>query len=1097
MEEDAGPLPPQQLDECRICRDTSPPLRHPCLCRGSMRFVHEACLQQWLEHSRQGRRCEVCGVAFRWTPSYAPDTPTRLPLTDLAAGLLRRLGRVGRTTWRVLLSTLVWLCCVPLCTTWLWRLSFSQSLSSAGATLRWSWSSASVVADCLGGTLLSACIVFVLLALASLRDTLRALGHEQRLLAGALHHAGLQQEPGLGPVGEPGAAGAGHRVPDALALALGPQLGDDGAGDGGADGGLWGAPGGDAPLGIQELIGVEGPVAALVENATTVLASNAIFLCVAIFLPFTVGRLALVAAHMGVSGTLAPGGGEAVAAAGSAAASYRQSLVKAMTMQSPLSASLLASSNATEAGAAAAAGVVNGTAAAMQPSPWLAMLVNGTAASPSSWLGVLTSLWAAQQQVDAPPSVGDVLTLLVGYALMAATATLWLCVVCAWHVRRSAHDGGVPLIVARQAMAAVLTTLVSAKVVFLLIIELGFFPLACGAWLGFCTLPLFGTSLRHRLDAAAAAPLAYSILHWCAGIGYMLTVSGCVATMRQVLRPGLLAFLRDPADPGFDPFRDLVREPMHRHALRVVASCALYGVLIVACVWIPVALCAAASPAGTLPLRFMLLDDSAMAVVELGLLRVVPPLVEQLNPAAQARVGLRAWFRVVGHLVGMTAYLLPGDNEHPPQPGGHDMHAAAAVAAAHARTFAPRTWFVPRVLAVLIAAWLTCVALTLAAGFGPLAVGRSLFVAAGVTPDHDLGSYCLGLIALRAASFLAHGAVSAARNAAAVIAANPQLVTARALVRGALRKCADSSRAAAAVVLALVVIPFLTGTLLGLVVSAPVNEGAAHLVRMNPHLVVAPSKPLLEPSPAVSLFTLLTGTSSTSSNATFVVVTPAAVNATNATAAEVQGATGVQVGPAPAAWNTFVLLWWYGALWLRSTYKLLLPAAPPEAGAGERRRGEAGVEEVQVQDAEPQAAAAAVPEQQAAAVPQWQEALVQLTGGDALQALLRADTLRHLLLPAAGMLLAAMLVPWVAGYAACQAWGRGEGNSGVCVAVVRDWGHPVVAALVAFYLTLRWLRTRLVALHDAVRDERYLVGLALRDYQDIAATSVDGHEKQD
>ena len=1067
MEPDAGPLPPQQLDECRICRDTSPPLRHPCLCRGSMRFVHEACLQQWLEHSRQGRRCEVCGVAFRWTPSYAPDTPTRLPLTDLTAGLLRRLGRVGRTTWRVLLSTLVWLSCVPLCTTWLWRLSFSQSLSSAGATLRWSWSSASVVADCLGGTLLSACIVFVLLALASLRDTLRALQHEQRLLAGALHNAG--QQPG-----HPDEPGALRAQPDPQG-ALPPQLlGDDGPGDG-QDGGLWGPPGvGDAPLGIQELIGVEGPVAALVENAATVLASNAIFLCVAIFLPFTVGRLTLVAAHMGVNGSLVPAGGENATVA---AATYRQSLVKAMTMQSPLSASLLSSnSNATEAGLAAGAGAAG--------------VVNGTAASPPTLFALLASTWDAHHHVGAPPSVGDVLTLLVGYALMAATATLWLCVVCAWHVRRSAN-GGVHLIVARQAMAAVLTTLVSAKVVFLLFIELGAFPLACGAWLGVCTLPLFGTTLRHRLDAAAAAPVAYCLLHWVAGIGYMLTVSGCVATMRQVLRPGLLAFLRDPADPAFDPFRDLVREPMHRHALRVVASCALYGVLIVACVWLPVALCAAASPAGTLPLRFMLLDDSAMAVVELGLLRLVPTLLDELNPQARARVGVRAWFRVVGRLLGMTAYLLPGDNEHLPQAGGHDMHAAAAVAAAHARSFAPRTYFVPRVLAVLAAAWLTCVAFTLVAGFGPLVVGRALFVAAGVTPDHDLGSYCLGLIALRAAAFLAHGTVSAARNASAFVTANPQLVTARALVRGAWVKCIEAGRAGTSLALALAVIPFLTGALIGLVVSAPVNEAVAHLLLINPHITPSPSKPLIEPSAASTLFTMLTGSTSTSSNSS-INATLGAVNAT-ATATEVQDAPAEGSGAAPPlAWNSFVIFWWYGVLWLRSTYKLMLPAAAPEPG---ERRGEAGVEGELVQEAEPQAAAA--PEQQAAVVLKWQEALAQLTGGDAWRALFRVDTLIHLLLPAAAALLVATLAPWVAGYAACQAWRLGGEGGSACVAGVREWSHPIVAALGAAHLLCRWLRTRLVALHDAVRDERYLVGLALRDYGETAASGGGGHEKQD
>lgn len=47
--------------ECRICRlpaALDEPLFHPCRCSGSVRFVHQACLDQWLKHS--GRTfCEV------------------------------------------------------------------------------------------------------------------------------------------------------------------------------------------------------------------------------------------------------------------------------------------------------------------------------------------------------------------------------------------------------------------------------------------------------------------------------------------------------------------------------------------------------------------------------------------------------------------------------------------------------------------------------------------------------------------------------------------------------------------------------------------------------------------------------------------------------------------------------------------------------------------------------------------------------------------------------------------------------------------------------------------------------------------------------
>lgn len=48
-------------DVCRICRnpgDAENPLRYPCACSGSIKYVHQECLLQWLNHSN-ARQCEV------------------------------------------------------------------------------------------------------------------------------------------------------------------------------------------------------------------------------------------------------------------------------------------------------------------------------------------------------------------------------------------------------------------------------------------------------------------------------------------------------------------------------------------------------------------------------------------------------------------------------------------------------------------------------------------------------------------------------------------------------------------------------------------------------------------------------------------------------------------------------------------------------------------------------------------------------------------------------------------------------------------------------------------------------------------------------
>uniref|UniRef100_A0A4W3I2C3 Membrane-associated ring finger (C3HC4) 8 n=1 Tax=Callorhinchus milii TaxID=7868 RepID=A0A4W3I2C3_CALMI len=57
---------PSNQDICRICHcegDEEGPLITPCHCTGSLRFVHQACLQQWIKSS-DTRCCELCKYEF-------------------------------------------------------------------------------------------------------------------------------------------------------------------------------------------------------------------------------------------------------------------------------------------------------------------------------------------------------------------------------------------------------------------------------------------------------------------------------------------------------------------------------------------------------------------------------------------------------------------------------------------------------------------------------------------------------------------------------------------------------------------------------------------------------------------------------------------------------------------------------------------------------------------------------------------------------------------------------------------------------------------------------------------------------------------------
>ncbi|ORY59134.1 uncharacterized protein BCR38DRAFT_351590 [Pseudomassariella vexata] len=103
------------VDTCRICRgEQTPgePLFYPCKCSGSIKYVHQDCLMEWLSHS-QKKHCELCKTPFRFTKLYSPNMPKRLPFYVFASHMAKYLFRNILVWLRAALVTSVWLGWLP------------------------------------------------------------------------------------------------------------------------------------------------------------------------------------------------------------------------------------------------------------------------------------------------------------------------------------------------------------------------------------------------------------------------------------------------------------------------------------------------------------------------------------------------------------------------------------------------------------------------------------------------------------------------------------------------------------------------------------------------------------------------------------------------------------------------------------------------------------------------------------------------------------------------------------------------------------------------------------------------------------------------
>jgi len=266
----------EEEDYCRICRCGSTPddpLFYPCLCKGSIRYIHQNCLLEWLSHSNK-TTCELCKHPFRFKPVYKENTPDVLPKHELITGALKRAAISLNRFIRIFFVCSAWFFCVPVGTSWIWRLYFGQSIE---------WSN--LYSDCVWGSFLSASIFFFFMGFSSLLEFMEQHNYfENPNEVVNLAQENVQgenvnnQNPVDGAVGgagqraqNNGRGGWQHIIDEYINLFI-PE--DE--------------------MDFDELVGFKGPIIGLITKILLVLMFNGGVLAIVGLLPYHLGSLALL-----------------------------------------------------------------------------------------------------------------------------------------------------------------------------------------------------------------------------------------------------------------------------------------------------------------------------------------------------------------------------------------------------------------------------------------------------------------------------------------------------------------------------------------------------------------------------------------------------------------------------------------------------------------------------------------------------------------------------------------------------------------------------------------------------------------------------------
>ncbi|GJD11889.1 E3 ubiquitin-protein ligase MARCH6 [Galdieria sulphuraria] len=630
--------------ECRICRGTNEPDRplfHPCRCSGSIKYIHEDCLVQWLSEMRS-ERCELCGSTFRFIPVYKQDSPSRLSFFELLSGVVSFLLETGSLFGRLCVACLVWLCAVPLVSSMTFRACLCRSVIELSTIVPWSLTGLGL--EILKGYIVCCSVLILFLATASFRSFLQDLERErreeeritnQRLAYSASNYGNNTMESRQGSRDVEQESPEGDRVERALFPAF---L------DGEREEGSLGA-----------ILGITGPLHVLMDVAGSVLLSNAFIFFLFVLAPSAVGHVVtLFATSIGFSCkvTLFEFFGED---------------------RTRLLYSFLSS------------------------------------------------------------KIGNVIVGYLVLTMILGTLSLWV------EVFKDHYSFQFQRVINRYLLF-VNDAFLFVKVVALLIIELGICPFFCGLLIERFSSSLFYSQLRPERLSIIGDPFFSSLIHWFLGVFFTFNTSMFIQTLRTIVRPELLFFFRNPDDPDFHPFRDLVELPIAVHSKQIILSLILFVFIIFCSVFVPTWILQKVYPS-LFPFRIEMRDTLTEGPICILLFRFLLPLIsKQIHVRQTLKQLLVTYITVTSELLCIKELVvLDSIVGRTNMNGVQDIRRRASSFSIVSLTV--------RGLLMLFGFWVLFISMILIS-FIPLYVGRRISLNIGFDHPNDIYHFILGFLAL-------------------------------------------------------------------------------------------------------------------------------------------------------------------------------------------------------------------------------------------------------------------------------------------------------------------------------------------------------------
>ncbi|XP_053988914.1 E3 ubiquitin-protein ligase MARCHF6 [Hylaeus anthracinus] len=667
-------------DICRVCRSeglADRPLFHPCICTGSIKWIHQECLVQWMRYSRK-EYCELCGYRFSFTPIYSPDMPRRLPLRDVIDGLLSSVVTAVKYWLHYSLVAIAWLCIVPLTACRTYRALFSGPLDLVRImSLPMDILSAeNVSSDVFHGCFVVTCTLFAFIGLVWLREQILHAGgpdwlernniqlppvdnpahvevpamrlHELRVIIQQGFHNNNNVPPFVDepPVpaenpnnDDPGNA-EGHRVEENN-LVDNQRIGEA------EEIGRYIEPQIVPRNGEQQIEqlprDMEPPVAP--RDVEPLIPPRDMEAAVP---PRDVEQ------PIPPRDELIVGGEQANARAGEGWRDQVQGQAQGEAEEAnwnPMEWDRPAEELTWERLLG-----LDGSLVFLEHVFWVVSLntlfIMVFAFCPYH-IGSFAIAGLGLQEYVAASHFEGLVTTLCGYCVIGVCLVVLHTLVALLGFQRSQRILGLCYVI--------------VKVSLLSVVEIGVLPLVCGWWIDICSLAMFDATLRDRESLFSLAPGTSMFIHWLVGMVYIYYFASFILLLRELLRPGVLWFLRNLNDPDFSPIQEMIHLPILRHVRRLVASAVIFGTAILLMLWLPVKLLRWAWP-GFLPYTVMVQSEAHPSELSLELLLlqvILPALLEQSHTRTWLKALIRGWCQVVAWMLDLQSYLLRDQTEDP------------------------------------------------------------------------------------------------------------------------------------------------------------------------------------------------------------------------------------------------------------------------------------------------------------------------------------------------------------------------------------------------------------------------------------------------